>query len=160
MLNILTTLQALSPYHVQCRCWPECPRHCPAKAENLRTEKMNLCSQACVSDEGLVSLAALGPHTLSSHGTNVASNKTKSLGNTVLVTTSHFPFLTFSGFTPLSFYFKSSCHWKKKNTANTSLLHHCPLKPLSVFLILWSWWAEMSLVTQVRWELSALLLTP
>lgn len=29
-----------SPYHVQCRCWPECPRLCPARSENPRMEEM------------------------------------------------------------------------------------------------------------------------
>lgn len=131
---------SFSPYHVQGRCWPGCPGFRSARAENLRMEEMRSCSQACVSDDGLVSLAALGPHNLSSHGSDVAPNEPKSLCNATRVNTSYFPFH--------SFYFT---------------FHHCvPPPPSETFfsLVLQGWWATVSFVSQVRWELPALLLTP
>lgn len=90
LLKMFTTPQDLPPV-VWCGRWPECPRLCPARFENLRMESTRLCHQTCVSDDGLTSLAALWPQTLSTNGSNVAPSELKAPGNTAF----NFPFSAF-----------------------------------------------------------------
>lgn len=78
----------LAPDRVQGKCWPECPRHCSASAENLRKEEMRSCSQARLSDDGLVSLVALK----SSHSSNAAPDAPCGPREAAQVTTNYFPF--------------------------------------------------------------------
>lgn len=158
---MLTTLQGLAPIICSGERWSACPRLCPARFENLRMEATCVGSQACVSDDGLASLAALG-HTLcpkngsddSPQGTRTSRQHSSS--NHIWFSIFNFPtnssllFLLLSNLPALA----KTCQVTVSDWHIPSLLD-IPHLPVS----LWGWWAEVSFVTQVRWVLSALLLT-
>lgn len=80
----------LAPDDVQGKCWPECPRLCSASAENPRKVEMRSCSQARLSDDGLVSLVARKP----SHGSNVTPDAPCGPSKAAQVTANYFSILT------------------------------------------------------------------
>lgn len=86
MLNFLTTLLAVVQLMYKASVDPNAPDG-SARAENLRKEEMRSCGQTRLSDDGLVSLVALG----SSHGSNVAPNEARGPTNVAQVTTNYFP---------------------------------------------------------------------
>lgn len=86
-----------------------------------RTWGWTRCSQACVSDDGLLSLAVLVVHTLSSHCFDVAPNKTKSLGDAAchyILSLFVSPILTSATFS--SYFLSQLCHPGNMRVASLS----------------------------------------